>query len=38
MGNTNTSIYDGSWSEYGGIDEPDFKHGGKHGWDESGKK
>jgi 3-mercaptopyruvate sulfurtransferase SseA len=38
MGNTKSSIYDGSWSEYGSIPEPDFTQGSKHGWDEPGKK
>lgn len=37
MGAEKTAIYDGSWTEYGMVDEPDFKQGAKHGWDESGK-
>jgi len=34
VGAENSHIYDGSWSEYGGVDEPDFTHGNKFGWDE----
>jgi len=34
LGAEKSTIYDGSWTEYGQIDEPDFYHGGK-GWDES---
>ena len=38
MGNTKSSVYDGSWSEYGAIPEPDFNNGSKYGWEEPGKK
>lgn len=38
MGNTKSSVYDGSWSEYGAVPEPDFNNGSKYGWDEPGKK
>jgi 3-mercaptopyruvate sulfurtransferase SseA len=38
MGNTKTAVYDGSWSEYGQVPEPDFNHGSKYGWEEPGKK
>ena len=34
LGADRTILYDGSWSEYGSIEEPDFYHGNKHGWDE----
>jgi len=37
MGAEKTAIYDGSWTEYGQVDEPDFKQGAKQGWDEPGK-
>lgn len=37
LGADKTSLYDGSWQEYGGTEEPDFSHGNKHGWDEPGK-
>jgi len=38
MGAEKSRIYDGSWTEYGQVEEPDFSHGSKHGWDEPGKK
>ena len=30
-------LYDGSWQQYGATGEPDFYHGSKHGWGETGK-
>lgn len=37
MGNSKSSIYSGSWTEYGGVPEPDFSNGSKYGWEEPGK-
>lgn len=37
MGAEKTAIYDGSWTEYGQYEEPDFMQGSKHGWKEPGK-
>lgn len=35
LGSKQSHLYDGSWSEYGSIEEPDFHHGTKHGtWNE----
>ena len=31
LGNDKVMVYDGSWSEYGQIPEPDFKHGTRSG-------
>ena len=35
LGADQTYLYDGSWQQYGSVEEPDFKHGTKHGWDEN---
>ena len=37
LGGEKPILYDGSWNEYGSVEEPDFSHGNKHGWDEPGK-
>lgn len=35
LGSEKSHLYDGSWSEYGSIEEPNFHHGTKHGtWHE----
>lgn len=34
LGAEKSSVYDGSWTEYGSIPEPDFSH---NRWDEPGK-
>ena len=31
LGGEKSILYDGSWNEYGSIDEPDFSHGVKGG-------
>ena len=38
MENEKSSVYDGSWSEYGAVPEPDFDQGSKYGWDEPSKE
>ena len=31
LGGEKSKLYDGSWNEYGSVDEPDFSHGVKGG-------